>query len=679
MKTKIILLSVLCFVVIVGWSQNKTNKEWIKNLITSTYSLKYEQKMKEDLYKQNQRKYASNIDLQAIDQDIKSVNVEQRLSAIKILGLIPISDQISKIEDLLVNDPSQEVRVECAKSLKYLNSTNSIPLLLKTLQTGDNQLKLEVALTLAALGEKTECLKTLMEIGKYGDRNTVLNTHIGYLDIATNDAIDKIKTDLSDENSYISVDAAIVLSELGYFEIAFPILKEKLSDKDKYIRMAAMRGLAYIGNDNSIELIRDMLNDSDILVKERSELILNTASKSSSLITSYSPANAASYAEQWYGSFNPAYANYDPNDCANFGSQCLKAGGMNLSSGPGLDSYGCIPACDNLHTNFTTYQGCTTSSTYSGHKTSGYPTWFGQGDIVLFGANASSPNDPWQHTAINVVTGTPALDAHSNSRHQQTVSYFYPSTGTGFKTADFYHFNTASVTPPSNDNCANATLLFDNATCSYTSGTVDNATDDGFPTLPSCNGTSSTQYGVFYKFVAAATTAAITVEPSIPSSLGLDAVVVVYKGSSCYDLNQIGCLDPTGYGNVNLTVTGLNVGQTYWIRIYDYGSFQPTIGNGGFRICVSHTLTDLNEASASDNIKIYPNPTTGKFEISGIDALGDKCKIEIFNHLGVSILVSEYETIDKKISLDLSTYPAGMYLIQISNNGVSYQRKVVKK
>jgi len=447
MKTKLILVSVLCFIGINSWSQNKTNKEWIKNPITSTYSLKYEQTMKEDLYKQNQQKYASNVDMQAIDRDIKSVNEERRLSAIKILGLIPISDQISKIEDLLVNDPSLDVRIECAKSLKYLNSTNSIPQLIKALQTNDAQLKLYVSLTLAALGEKKECLKTLTEIGKYGDRNTVLNTHIGYLDIATDEAIIKLKTDLSNENPYISVDAAIVLSELGYSEVAFPILKEKLSDEDKYIRLAAMRGLAYIGNDNSLELIRNMLSDSDILVKERSELILNTSSKSSSLTTSYNPANAASYAEQWYDSFNPAYANYDSNggDCANFGSQCLKAGGMNLSSGPGLDKYGCIIACDNLHTNFTSYQGCNSSSTYSGHKTSGYPTWFTQGDIVLFGANASNPSDPWQHTAINVVTGTPALDAHSNSRHKQTVSYFYPSTGTGFKTADFYHF-TASIT-----------------------------------------------------------------------------------------------------------------------------------------------------------------------------------------------------------------------------------------
>ena len=83
--------------------------------------------------------------------------------------------------------------------------------------------------------------------------------------------------------------------------------------------------------------------------------------------------------------------------------------------------------------------------------------------------------------------------------------------------------------------------------------------------------------------------------------------------------------------------------------------------------------------SASDKIKIYPNPTTGKFEVSEIEALGDKCKIEIFNHLGMSIYVSENETEGNKISLDLSAYPVGIYIVKLSNNGLSYQKKLIKK
>ena len=44
----------------------------------------------------------------------------------------------------------------------------------------------------------------------------------------------------------------------------------------------------------------------------------------------YNIAAAVAYAKEWGGSKrNPAYKEYD-GDCANFVSQCLKAGGLNV-------------------------------------------------------------------------------------------------------------------------------------------------------------------------------------------------------------------------------------------------------------------------------------------------------------------------------------------------------------
>lgn len=274
MQRQMVLLLALTLAGLSGHGQIKTDNEWVKKPSTSMYSLKYEKKVEEDFYKQNQKKYVSKIDIEKTKNDMNNSDERRRLNAVKNLGLIPENNQISKIEDLLINDPSFTVRMECAKSLKYQKSTKSIPILITQLKTDYIQLKLEIALTLASLGEKTECFKALKELGRTGERNVILDTHLGYLDLATNDAVEKLKMDLSDSNSYVSVDAAIVLAELGYFKEAFPILKSKLSDTDKYIRMAALRGLAYIGNDKSIELIRSMLNDNENLVKERSELIL---------------------------------------------------------------------------------------------------------------------------------------------------------------------------------------------------------------------------------------------------------------------------------------------------------------------------------------------------------------------------------------------------------------------
>jgi HEAT repeat protein len=615
MKTKILLFLLLMFI-ISSFNNSfcqKATGEWIKNKTTNIYSLKYEKKFAQNLYKENQRKYARNIDIEKIKKDLKNEDEQVRVNAIKILGFIPKNSQISQIESLLVNDPSTDVKMECARTLKLIKSKKSIPILVNQLNTDDNQFKQEIALTLAALGEKTECITILKELGKTKDRNLTLNVHLGYLDIATNDAIEELKYDLSDKDNYISVDAAIILAELGYFKETFPVLKSKLQDEDKYIRMAALRGLAYIGTDNAIELIKGLLEDTESLVNERASLILQNCGiivkKKSTVNLSkivYNPTAAASYAEQWCGSYNTvAYANYNSSggDCANFVSQCIMAGGLSLSNGPGLDSYGCIINCDNLHTNFTSYQGCSTSSsTYSGHYASGYPSWFVKGDVAIFGCNSTSPSDYWQHAAIDVVSGTPILDAHSNphcSSDYAYVSYFYPSTTGGFTKGDFYHFTT--IVAPANDNCSAATqLTVYSPTCGgATSGTISGATQSIAPIL--CDGYTSTMCNdVWYKFTVTSTASyTITV---VPSS-GLDAVVDLRSGS-CNGTN-IDCSDNAGGAGGIETLTKTLSSGTYYVRVYDYTSNSTPPTTYTFTICVTKPVTTCNITSMSSSSETY--------------------------------------------------------------------------
>ena len=102
----------------------------------------------------------------------------------------------------------------------------------------------------------------------------MLDAHLGYLELANDDAETALKSDLLNQNPYVSVDAAIMLAELRFYKEAFPTLKSKLFDQDKYIRICALRGLAYVGNDESISLIKSMLQDSDSMVRDRSFLIL---------------------------------------------------------------------------------------------------------------------------------------------------------------------------------------------------------------------------------------------------------------------------------------------------------------------------------------------------------------------------------------------------------------------
>jgi|GEM_PF-6366578 len=144
------------------------------------------------------------------------------------------------------------------------------------------------------------------------------------------------------------------------------------------------------------------------------------------------------------------------------------------------------------------------------------------------------------------------------------------------------YFNAGGGGAPSNDDCSSATQLISNTSCSYTTGSVLNATASGL-VKPSCdNFGSPNMFDVWYKFVAVSASQTVTVDPSTG-----DPVVSVY--GSCGGA-PIGCSDSGGQaGTETLSLTGLVVGNTYYIRIYDYGSSEPVGAEAEFQVCVTGT------------------------------------------------------------------------------------------
>jgi hypothetical protein len=128
---------------------------------------------------------------------------------------------------------------------------------------------------------------------------------------------------------------------------------------------------------------------------------------------------------------------------------------------------------------------------------------------------------------------------------------------------------------PSNDNCAGAILLTCGSTCTQTAGSTACATQ----TIAGCLGTANDD--VWYKFVATHTTEYINVTAS-PS---FDPVVQLFSGAC--NGTSIWCNDAsftTGSAG-SAVATGLTVGSTYLIRVYDYGSGVPTTTS--FSICIT--------------------------------------------------------------------------------------------
>jgi len=168
------------------------------------------------------------------------------------------------------------------------------------------------------------------------------------------------------------------------------------------------------------------------------------------------------------------------------------------------------------------------------------------------------------------------------SDYQAAIIDIYPST----------------LPHPDNDLCENAEEITSSTDCQFTSGTVDNAGYENYLPQGNCDYASSpAMKDVFYTFTAVSPSHVITVTPEDD----MDPVIVLYEGTTCQNLQEVACAD-SGGGNGEeeiLEIDNLTVGETYYIRVYDYGNISPT--NGNFQICVTHTETE-ETCDAPENI-----------------------------------------------------------------------------
>lgn len=157
----------------------------------------------------------------------------------------------------------------------------------------------------------------------------------------------------------------------------------------------------------------------------------------------------------------------------------------------------------------------------------------------------------------------------------------------------------ACAAAPANDECAGAIDLTPGASCTPVAGTTAGATES-LPAI-ACNGfTSPTARDVWYSFMATSTDHTVTVE----GLEDFDGVLELFSGD-CDDLASIVCED-SNYPTLDpatevMVLSGLTVGQTYYLRIYDYGHGSTTGHN--FNVCVT--------VGAPPAVYCTPAPTNG--------------------------------------------------------------------
>jgi hypothetical protein len=80
-----------------------------------------------------------------------------------------------------------------------------------------------------------------------------------------------------------------------------------------------------------------------------------------------------------------------------------------------------------------------------------------------------------------------------------------------------------------------------------------------------------------------------------------------------------------------------------------------------------------------DNLSIYPNPSTGKFNMNTKETMVGKTAVTLYNVLGAKVYNESIDMNGKTAEINAEGLPSGIYLLQLINNGKQYTQRVTVK
>ena len=111
----------------------------------------------------------------------------------------------------------------------------------------------------------------------------------------------------------------------------------------------------------------------------------------------------------------------------------------------------------------------------------------------------------------------------------------------------------------------------------------------------------------------------------------------------------------------------------YWVIATDANG---CISDKAFYNVNNHIIINSATTIQSNNIKIFPNPTTGLLNISSEDIIKG---LSMINNIGEEVLnnyLRSYKNISKE-KLNISTLPRGMYFIRLKVNNQIINHKIL--
>ncbi len=171
----------------------------------------------------------------------------------------------------------------------------------------------------------------------------------------------------------------------------------------------------------------------------------------------------------------------------------------------------------------------------------------------------------------------------------------------------------------------------------------------------------------------------------VATSMGSSTIDLTWSDNSCNEddfeirrsLTQSGGYVPITTVPANTTTftdTGLASNTTYWYRVRAIN----TNGNSAFTDKASATtfnglLRTSTSVLNSNNIKVYPNPTSGDLRLEGINEAGADIVIMDIN----GRVLMHQKSVGE--SLNISKFPAGIYLLSIKTETDTIVKRIVKQ
>ena len=85
---------------------------------------------------------------------------------------------------------------------------------------------------------------------------------------------------------------------------------------------------------------------------------------------------------------------------------------------------------------------------------------------------------------------------------------------------------------------------------------------------------------------------------------------------------------------------------------------------------------DINSLLGS-TFNVYPNPTKGQIRLTLPEILEDNVQLELIRSDGTVLKLVKQSALEQNVTLNLSAYPKGIYLIKLSNGLISDTKKIV--